>query len=136
MEKTNKLKNNTVIISTLKGSLIATLCSLIGILFFAFIIKMFGISDNFLKPINQVIKAISILFGVFFSLKKCKQNGLLTGLFIGLAYTILAFVVFSALNGSFSFEKTLLNDILFGGITGAICGVISVNIGKKEKNNI
>ena len=130
MEKTKTLKT-TMAVSCLKGSLIATIVSLVGILFFAFIIKLFGITDQFLRPVNQVIKAISILVGVFAGLSKNKEKGLWVGLLIGLTYTILAFVVFSALNGSFAFDKSLLSDIIFGGIMGAICGVIAVNIKKR-----
>ena len=77
MENTNKLnkfKNNRYVMTTLKGGLIATVVSLIGILFFAFIIKLFGVADGFLKPINQVIKAISIFIGVFLGLKKNKEK--------------------------------------------------------------
>lgn len=135
MEKTAKLKNNGVLIAVLKGSLISVVVSLIGILFFAFIIKMFGITDQFLRPVNQVIKAISILLGVFGGLKKYREKGLVLGLAIGLVYTLLAFLVFSALNGNFNFDKTLLTDILFGGIMGAICGVIAVNLKGKNKKS-
>ena len=135
MEKTAKLKNNGVLIAVLKGSLISVVVSLIGILFFAFIIKMFGITDQFLRPVNQVIKAISILLGVFDGLKKYREKGLVLGLAIGLVYTLLAFLVFSALNGNFNFDKTLLTDILFGGIMGAICGVIAVNLKGKNKKS-
>lgn len=132
MEKTKKFAGNSFLICILKGSLIATAASLVGILFFAFIIKIFGITDGFLKPVNQVIKCISILLGVFIALKNSKEQGLLKGVLIGLIYTVLAFVVFSALNGSFKFDKSLLTDVLFGGITGAICGVIAVNLRKKK----
>lgn len=133
MEKTKKFKNNSILMCSLKGSLIATAVSLIGILFFAFVIKMFGITDEFLKPVNQVIKGISILVGVFAGLGIDKEKGLLTGVIIGLCYTLLAFVIFSALNGSFNMDKSLLNDVLFGGITGSICGIIAVNLKKKSK---
>jgi len=133
MEKTQKLKNNGMLIASAKGSLIAVVVSLIGILFFAFVIKLFGITDEFLKPVNQVIKAASILVGVFGAVKKYRENGLVLGLIVGLCYTLLAFIVFSALNGSFALDKTLLNDVLFGGIMGAISGVIAVNIKKKSK---
>ena len=133
MEKTEKLKNTGLILAVIRGSLIAVVVSLIGILFFAFIIKLFGITDQYLRPVNQIIKGLSILLGVFISAKKYKQNGLLLGALTGLVYTIIAFTVFSALNGSLSIDKTLLNDILFGGIMGAICGVISVNLTKKTK---
>ena len=57
--------------------------------------------------------------------------GLMSGLLIGIVYTFLAFIVFSILNGNFEITKVLANDILFGAIIGAICGVIAVNIRKK-----
>ena len=132
MEKTKKL-NNKFVFEILKGCLIAIAISLIGILFFAFVIKMFGITDQYLKPVNQVIKGVSILLGVFVSLKQSKDKGLLKGLIVGVCYTLIAFVVFSALNGKFSFDKSLLNDVLFGGITGAICGIIATNFKKSTK---
>ena len=135
MEKTAKLKNNNILMAILKGSLIAVVVSLVGILFFAFIIKMFGITDQFLKPVNQIIKGISILLGVFGGLKAYKEKGLVLGLVIGLVYTLLAFLVFSTLNGNFKFDKSLLTDVLFGGIMGAISGIIAVNLKGKNKKN-
>lgn len=135
MDKISNKKDNSLILSILKGSLIALSISLVGILFFAFIIKLFGLTDGWIKPINQIIKAVSILIGVFFALKKDKQKGLIKGLMIGLVYTLLAFVVFSILNGSFSIDKSLLTDVLFGAIMGAICGIIAVNLkGRNQKS--
>ena len=135
MDKISNKKDNSLILSILKGSLIALSISLVGILFFAFIIKLFGLTDGWIKPINQIIKAVSILIGVFFALKKDKQKGLVKGLMIGLVYTLLAFVVFSILNGSFGIDKSLLTDVLFGAIMGAICGIIAVNLkGRNQKS--
>ena len=131
MDKSKKILDKSSAICVIKGSMISIIVSLICILFFAFVVKLFGLSDGSLKIVNQIIKAFSIFIGTFCGLKKCNQNGLLKGLVIGLCYTFFAFLIFSALNGNFSFEKSLLNDVIFGGITGAICGVISVNAKKK-----
>ena len=122
---------NALFVSVIKGSLISLAVSLVGILIFAFFIKYVAVPTSFIQPINQVIKGISLLVGTFFALKKVKEMGLVTGLLIGLVYTILAFVVFSILDGNFEFSKTLVNDLLFGGIIGAICGVIAVNLRRK-----
>lgn len=116
-----------------KGTLIALCLSLILVLVFAFLLKFTNIPDSIIYPINQVIKGVSIFLGVFISLKKSKELGLVSGLLIGFIYTILAFLVFSILSGSFSFDLTLLTDIVFGAIIGAICGIICVNI-KKSVN--
>ena len=58
--------------------------------------------------------------------------GLVSGLLIGILFTMIAFIVFSVLDGRFVFDRTLLNDMLFGGIMGAICGIICVNIKKSS----
>lgn len=116
----------------LKGTLIAVSFSLVAILIFALIIKYVGITDNLISPINQVIKVISIFIGTFFALKKDCSKGLAKGLFIGVFYTALAYILFSALSRTFAFNLTLLNDMLFGMIIGAICGIIAVNLKRKN----
>ena len=125
-------KRPSIITKTLVGSIAGVCVSLVLVLIFAFMLKFFPISDGIIRPINQVIKCLSLLFGAFIALRKHKENGLVTGLLIGLLYTLFAFVVFSALDGNFEFNKTLVNDLLFGGIIGAIAGIIAVNFGKKK----
>lgn len=132
MEKTKINFDKKNILSIAKGVLISIVVSLVSILFFAFIVKLFGLSDNSLKVVNQIIKVVSIMIGTFLGVKNDKEKGLVKGLLIGLLYTFFAFVIFSALNGNFSFGKSLLNDVIFGGITGAICGIITVNLKRKN----
>ena len=127
--KTDK-KQSALLMAVLKGVVVGLCVSLVGILLFAFILRFTSISDNVIAPVNQVIKGVSIFFGVFVGLKKCKKNGLLSGFLIGLLYTIVAFLVFSILDGAFYFDRTLVNDIVFGSIIGAICGIICVNLKK------
>ena len=126
-----KVTKSGFFVALLKGSLMALSISLIAICIFAFILRFFDIKAEAIKPINQVIKIVSILIGSFYGLKKNKEMGLITGFLIGIVFTILAFIVFSILNGSFVFEKTLINDLIFGGIAGAIAGIIAVNFKKR-----
>lgn len=136
--KLSKLKkssngNNSLVGCIIKGTLIALCVSLVLILIFAFLLKFTNIPDSAVKPINQVIKGASVFIGVFVGMKKIKELGLVSGLLIGICYTILAFLVFSLLGGSFVLDLTLLTDIVFGAIIGAICGIICVNL--KKTNN-
>ena len=114
----------------IKGVLCALSVSLVAILLFAFLLRWTNISDSLIAPVNQVIKGVSIFFGVLFGLKKVKKNGIINGLLIGFFYTILAFLVFSLLDGAFNFDRSLLNDLIFSLVTGAICGIICVNLKK------
>ena len=114
----------------IKGVLCALSVSLVAILLCAFLLRWTNISNTIIAPINQVIKGISIFVGVFFGMKKVKKNGIINGLLIGFFYTIIAFLVFSLLDGAFKFDRSFLNDLLFGVITGVICGIICVNLKK------
>ena len=114
----------------LKGSLIGLAVALVGILLFAFLLRFTSISDSIITPVNQVIKGVSIFFGVFLGIKGHKQMGLVKGMFIGLSFTIIAFLTFSTLDGTFVFDRTFLSDLVFGAIIGAICGIICVNLKK------
>ena len=128
------LKNykHPFIISATKGSLVSLAVSLIGILIFAFFLRFLTIPDSAISPVVSIVKGVSILLGVLYGMKNVKEMGIITGLVIGLSYVILSFVCFSILDGfSFEFSKTLLNDIIFGSIIGAISGIIAVNIKKK-----
>lgn len=116
-----------------KGTLIALCVSLVLVLIFAFLLKFTSIPDSAIKPVNQVIKGVSVFAGVFVGMKKIKELGLVSGLLIGVLFTIFAFLAFSILGGSFVFDFTLLTDMLFGAIIGAICGIICVNL--KKSNN-
>ena len=121
---------NHIIKPIIKGVMVALCTSLILILLFAFLLRFTNISDSLISPVNQVIKGVSIFLGVFFGLKKVKHNGIFNGLFIGFFFTILAFLVFSLLDGSFVFDRTFVNDLIFGTIIGAICVIICVNLKK------
>lgn len=117
--------NKSTFLTMLKGAFFALFASLILVLIFAIILRFSNLSNNVIKPINQVIKILSILFGTVFALKKLSGHGYLKGIFIGLIYYVLSFVVFSLLDGSFAFQITMLNDLLFAIVVGAVSGVIS-----------
>lgn len=116
--------------SLIKGSIIALLVSMVGILLFALVLKFIVINDTTIGWINQVIKALSILLGVRTTLKSSAGKGLIKGVLLGLLYTLIAYLVFSFLSTSISFDATTIIDLVFGGVMGAICGVIMNNSSK------
>lgn len=134
MEKTTELQSNGIFFkSVIKGALIALSISLISICIFAFVLRFMDISADLIKPVNQVIKIVSIVIGALIGLKNIKEMGIISGFVVGILYTLFAFIVFSLLNGGFSFSPSFINDLLFGGIAGSIAGIVAVNfIGKKK----
>lgn len=126
----NNYENKGLIRALVKGTIISVVVSLVGILLFALVLKFIDISDNVIRIVNQVIKVLSILLGVRSTLKVCPTKGLFKGIIVGILYTIFAYVIFSFLSTSISFDLTTLIDLLFGGIMGGICGIIMNNAKK------
>ncbi len=128
MENTKKivLKNNVSQIT--RGVLVSISISLISILLFAVLLRFINFPDIVIKIINQIIKVLSILFGVKVTLKRDKTKGLLKGVLLGIIYTITSYLVFSILIASFGFSISFLYDLIFSSIVGLICGVIFVNV--------
>lgn len=115
--------------SIIKGSIYSLSFTLILILLFALLIRFINIPDGFITPVNQAIKVLCIFLGCFISLKKTNK-GFIKGMFIGLFFSILSFLIFSFIGGTFNFNVTVLLDILFGLLIGGISGIIVVNTRK------
>lgn len=131
MEKSESYQKSGIGLSLLKGVITAIFATLIGVLIFALIIKLAGLSSSVIRPVNQVIKGASIFVGTLVGLKGRKEKGLIKGLLIGLVYAIVSFALFSLLNGSFAFNKSLVIDILFLSAMGAISGALCMFILRK-----
>ena len=88
-----------------------------------------SLSDKVIKPINQVIKLIAIFGGCAVAIRG--EKGFLKGGIIGLAVTIISYVLFGIIGGTFGSFAVILTDALCGMVMGVISGVISVNIPRK-----
>lgn len=124
--KTQSLSNESVVFSFLKGLILAALASLALIVLFAFCLKWFSLPDTVIVPANLVIKGLSVLLGSSVAVKG-ESKGLVKGFSFGLCYVVLAFVMFSALAGTFSIGVSFVLDIAFSGLLGGIVGIVKVN---------
>ena len=112
-----------------KGVILGVAFILAGVLLFAFIVEVASLSDKVIRPINQVIKLIAIFGGCAVAIRG--EKGFLKGGIIGLAVTIISYVLFGIIGGTFGSFAVILTDALCGMVMGVISGVISVNIPRK-----
>ena len=133
MEETLIKKNlfKDVLLSTI----IALVVSIILILLFALVIKLFDISENAIRPVNIVIKTLSIFIGIFSGVRNCNAVAL-KGMLIGLTYYLISFLLFSALSGNCSMENIKIADVVFAIITGLIGSIVKVAVKKTCKTYI
>jgi len=111
-----------------KATGISLIFTLAAVLIFAFIIKFISLDTSVIKPVNQFLKVISIFTGCYFSLtgRKGWLKGLLTGFFV----ILLTYFIFAIISGSIEFDWSVVLEIVFGSIIGAISGIITVNLKK------
>ena len=117
--------NSNTLLQGLKSIVIAVVFSLISILIFAFILKVFSLPNSIVKPINYLIKCTSVFLGCIFSVKG--EKGALKGFVFGILIIFICHLLFSVLSCNLYFTLNLLWEILLGGIVGVISGIFAVN---------
>ena len=95
-------------------------------LVFALVLSLTDLGDGVIRPVNQFIKLAAVFCGVVISVKG--EKGFLKGLAIGLAATVLSFLVFGLIGGGLSFGWAILIDLVCGAVMGGLSGAISVNL--------
>lgn len=119
------------LIDIVKSSLIAVVCSLVLILVFAIIIKFTGIEDNIILVINMIIKSLSIVIGILFGIKNARL-GAVKGLFSGLLFVLVSYILFAIINLDAKIDFMMLIDSLIILVESLIAGIIAVNIKDKR----
>ncbi len=119
------MSSNNVFIEALKAVIISLIFSLFAILIFAVILNAFSLPNAVIKPVNYLIKSLSVFLGAFFSIKG--EKGALKGFIVGIIIILTCFLVFSLTSCTFNLDVYLIWDLLLGGVIGAITGIVAVN---------
>lgn len=112
--------------SILKSVAAAVIITLVGILAFAFVIKMAYLNSSVIKAVNQFIKVLSIFLGCFIFVRE--NGGFIKGALVGGLTAVIVYLIFALMGGEFSFGTSFLIDLIFQTIIGAISGVLAVNL--------
>ena len=112
----------------IKATGLALALSLLLTVVFAALVQAGLFHDGWIYPMNQALKGISIAVGVFIFVYG--EKGWLKGGGVGLLFTGLSYLAFSAIGGDFSLSWLILVEILSAFGIGGISGAISVNLRK------
>ena len=113
-----------------KTVLVALLVSAVFILGLSLLIGFVPIGDKVLVAVNQGVKAISLLISSLLCYKE-KSKGLIKGLFVGILYALISWLLFGTVQDSLNFSTSTLIDIGIGAVMGMVCGCLSVIFSKK-----
>ena len=109
----------------IKGVGCALIVTLVLVIIFALVLDLFGVPEGLIKPINQVIKLVSVFTGCLFAVRG--EKGFLKGLLIGLIASLLSALIFGLISGAVS-PLGILIDAVCSAVMGMISGAITVNI--------
>lgn len=114
------------VFQVIKATLAATIFSLVCVLIFSFIIGLFSMSADIIKPVNQVFKIIAIAIGGILFIRG--GRGLIKGAIYGVCAVLVTYLLFAVISSSFAVSWLFALEIVLGAVAGAISGIIGVNI--------
>jgi len=121
-----KLKSvgNQTTKAVIRGILHAVIVSLALVLLFALLLLFTGMPSSYIKPGVQIIKVLSIFWGVTVAIRHIEKRGWMFGALIGFLYTVAIFLIFSIIDTSFGIVSGLITDGLFACAIGTISAMI------------
>jgi putative membrane protein (TIGR04086 family) len=122
------------VFDVVKCVIFSLLFSMVLVLILALISKAAALSDKSVVYINQAIKVVSLLAGVFLGLKS-RRGGLVLGAIVGLLYTVFSFLIFALISRELSFENITVFDFLIGIVAGILSGWLTVNVKTLRKKS-
>ena len=112
--------------TVVKGLLCALVVALLATVIFASVLQAAPLPDSVIYPVNQVIKGIAVALGTVLCVRG--EKGWLKGGTVGLLFTALSYLGFSALGGDFSLSWLIVLELAIALITGALGGAVGVNL--------
>ena len=109
-----------------KGVGLALAFSFLGAVVFAAILRATSIPDSVIYPVTQTIKGIAIVLGALAFTRG--EKGWMKGGGVGLLFTALSYLAFSAIGGDFSLSYLLFIELVSALFIGAVCGIVAVNL--------
>ena len=122
----NETATGNAFFQILKGAALALGFSLLAVIIFANILRFTPLPDKVIYPVNQTVKVVAILLGALLFVRG--EKGFLKGGAIGLIFTALSYLAFSAIGGNFSLSWLIFAELALAIFAGVVGGAIAVNL--------
>lgn len=123
----------SVLLSILKGLLVAVAATLLGMLLIAALVTFADVSDAALTAMNQILKILAIILGTWAAVGRGGSRGFVTGAVVALLYMILGYTLYVALGGGAFSVTGMLGEILLGAAVGGFTGAVLANLRPKSR---
>ena len=113
-----------MVIGLIKAALLAAVVTLALVLLYAYALQQGWLPDTSIPLVNAVIKVLGAALAALVVTRKCQARRWLLGAGAGVAYILLAFVVFSIAADHFNFGAALAADVGMGAVAGLLAGML------------
>lgn len=127
------VNENLSTISVLKGILAAYIITIPAFMLFALILSNTDFPQKLISPAVVITTIISVLTAGSVSTKGLKNRGWLNGSIVGLIYMLILYIFSSLIFKNFAIDKYVITMMVIGVLTGAIGGIVGINIKKGSK---
>ena len=124
----NETMNGDGVFPIVKAVLLSLAVSLLASVVFAVILRAASWGEGVIYPVNQIVKVVSIALGALVFVRG--EKGWLKGGAVGLLFTALSYLAFSALGGDFSLSWLIFAEVGVAFLAGALSGILAVNLKK------
>ena len=110
--------------ATALGVGVAVASLFIGAMLFAAVFKAFAMKDGAIEPINQILRAMSVVVGARFCVKRSPERGILLAVAVGGILTVLTHVAYMAVVRQTAPFSVWLTDAALACAAGAVAGFL------------
>lgn len=114
------------VLSIVKAAVLALAVSFLATVILAVILRITAMPHKAVYPITQTLKVIVVLLASLLFIRG--EKGWLKGGAVGLIFTALSYLTFSAVGGDFSLSWLALVELALAVFAGVVGGVIGVNL--------
>lgn len=111
-----------------KGLIVSLILTIIALILLALILKLTSLSQFKLPMLNNLVLIVAVAIGALYASKKSKENGWLMGALIGLVYYLFIILLNFIFIKDANFSLLLILKLLMSVFSGAIAGIIGINI--------
>ena len=113
-----------------KGILISYLITIPAFIIFAFILTYTSFPEKFIPAAVTFTTVISVLIAGSKATRNVKNKGWMNGGVVGFLYVIVLYLISSITFKKFTIDKHGITILIIGVLTGAIGGIIGINLKK------
>ena len=110
----------------IKGVAFALVFCFLSAVVFANVLRAKPLTEKTVYMVNQTVKVFAVVVAALLFVRGGK--GWLKGGIIGLLFTALSYLTFSALGGDFALSGFIVAEMLLNVVAGAVGGIIAVNV--------